>query len=118
MNAYPTYNVSMEEIHHIHKLDAPSGTAISLANQIIEQMDSKQQWVNKEQGDANELSIISKRLDEVPGTHSVTYASDVDEITISHVAHSRKGFALGAVLAAEWVIGKKGVLGMEDMLDV
>lgn len=116
MNTYPEYNVTMEEIHHVHKLDAPSGTAISLANQVIERLDTKQKWVNNTQQAASELSIISKRLDEVPGTHSVTYSSAVDEISISHIAHNRKGFALGAVVAAEWVIGKKGVLGMEELM--
>lgn len=117
MNQYPTYNVSMEEIHHVHKLDAPSGTAISLANQVIERVDTKTAWVNSNQQVNNEVSIISKRLDEVPGTHTVTYASDVDEISITHIAHNRKGFALGAVIAAEWVIGKKGMLGMEELMD-
>lgn len=118
MNAYPDYAISMEEIHHIHKLDAPSGTAISLADQIIGQMDSKQKWVNGKTENKNELEIISKRIDEVPGTHSVTYSSEVDEISITHVAHSRKGFALGAVIAAEWLKGKKGVFGMNDLMEV
>ena len=107
----------MEEIHHVHKLDAPSGTAISLANQIIENNDNKTQWVNKTSANKIDLSIISKRIDDVPGTHTVTYTSHVDEISITHIAHSRKGFALGAIIAAEWIIGKKGVLGMNDLMN-
>lgn len=117
MNSYPTYDVSMEEIHHVHKLDAPSGTAISLANQAIEQLDSKNKWVNNLTKNKNELGIISKRIDEVPGTHTVTYSSEVDEISITHIAHSRKGFALGAVIAAEWLKEKKGIFGMEDLIN-
>ena len=117
MNRYPEYNVSMEEIHHVHKLDAPSGTAITLANQVIGQIKSKQKWVNNSTTNANELSIISKRIDEVPGTHTVTYGSAVDEISITHIAHNRKGFALGAVIAAEWLAGKKGVFGMNDLME-
>jgi 4-hydroxy-tetrahydrodipicolinate reductase len=116
MNAYSDYDVTMEEIHHVHKLDSPSGTAISLANQVIEKIDAKQKWVNTATSAKNELGIISKRLDEVPGTHTVTYGSDVDEICITHIAHSRKGFALGAVIAAEWTKGKKGIFGMNDLM--
>ena len=117
MNTNPDYRVSMEEIHHVHKLDAPSGTAISLANQIIENNTQKQKWVNAISDTKNELEIISKRVDEVPGTHTVTYSSAVDEISITHIAHNRKGFALGAVIAAEWVKDKKGVFGMNDLLN-
>jgi 4-hydroxy-tetrahydrodipicolinate reductase len=116
MNAYPDYNVSMEEIHHVHKLDAPSGTAISLANQVLDHIDVKEKWVNDSTPNKNELGIVSKRIDEVPGTHTVSYSSEVDEISITHVAHSRKGFALGAVIAAEWIHGKKGVYGMRDLM--
>lgn len=116
MNTYPDYNVAMEEIHHVHKLDAPSGTAITLANQIIDHIDNKEKWVNQQTDNATELGIVSKRIDEVPGTHSITYSSAVDEITISHIAHNRKGFALGALVAAEWIVGKKGIYGMNDML--
>lgn len=116
MNAYPEYNVSMEEIHHVHKLDSPSGTAITLANQVIEQIQKKEKWVEGPAGNTNELSIVAKRLDEVPGTHSITYSSTVDEISISHIAHNRKGFALGAVIAAEWIVGKKGIYGMSDLM--
>lgn len=116
MNNYPGYHVSMEEIHHVHKVDSPSGTAITLANQLIEDLKMKDKWVNTSSENKNELEIISKRIDEVPGTHTVTYSSAVDEITISHIAHSRKGFALGAVIAAEWVLHKKGVFGMADLM--
>lgn len=116
MSLYPDYNVAMEEIHHVHKLDAPSGTALSLAKQVMEHNPVKQKWVNSFTNDANELSIISKRIDEVPGTHTVTYSSDVDEISIRHLAHNRKGFAIGAVIAAEWLIGKKGIFGMSDLM--
>lgn len=117
MNNYPAYNVSMEEIHHVHKLDAPSGTAISLANQVIGNLAAKKKWVNRPAEDTSELGIISKRLDEVPGTHTVTYSSDVDEISITHIAHNRKGFASGAVIAAEWVKDKKGIFGMNDLMN-
>jgi len=116
MNAHKEYNVSMEEIHHVHKLDSPSGTAISLANQVLEHVEGKNKWVNTTTQEENELAIISKRLDEVPGTHTVKYASDIDEISITHIAYNRKGFALGAVVAAEWVKDKKGVFGMEDLM--
>jgi len=116
MNQHSEYNVSMEEIHHIHKLDAPSGTAITIAEQILQQIDSKKKWVNDPTDKAEELSIISKRIGEVPGTHTVTYASDIDEISITHLAHNRKGFAMGAVIAAEWVKGKKGIFGMNDLM--
>lgn len=116
MNAYPEYNVTMEEIHHVHKLDSPSGTAISLANQILENNKTKTNWVNNATENKNELAIISKRIDEVPGTHTVTYSSAVDEISMTHIAHNRKGFALGAVIAAEWVKNKKGIFGMADLL--
>jgi 4-hydroxy-tetrahydrodipicolinate reductase len=119
MNAFPNYDVAMEEIHHIHKLDAPSGTAISLANQVIEQIENKQKWVNDKTNDPKELGIISKRIDEVPGTHTVTYSSAVDEISMTHTAHNRSGFALGAVIAAEWLHAskdKKGIFGMNDLM--
>ena len=117
MNRFQDYRVSMEEIHHTEKKDAPSGTAITLAEGIIGQHDKMQQWVNQSTDLENELGIISRRIDEVPGTHTVQYTSPVDDIEIRHVAHSRQGFALGAVLVAEWVIGKKGMLSMEDYLN-
>lgn len=116
MNKYSDYDVSMEEIHHIHKLDAPSGTAISLANQIIGNVNRKKKYVNTKTTKSGELEIISKRIDEVPGTHTVNYFSSIDDIEIKHTAHNRKGFALGAILAAEFVRGKKGVFGMNDLM--
>jgi 4-hydroxy-tetrahydrodipicolinate reductase len=117
MNNYPEYNVTMEEIHHVHKLDSPSGTAITLANQVISNIPQKEKWINSTSGKKNELEIISKRIDEVPGTHTIKYSSDVDEICIEHVAHNRQGFALGAVIAAEWIRERKGVFGMNDLLE-
>lgn len=116
MAKFKEYNVSMEEIHHTHKLDKPSGTAISLANAIINHTD-KNNWAI-ENAKEDEVFIDVKRIDEVPGTHSVIYNSDVDFIEIKHVAHNREGFALGAVIAAEWIIGKKGVFSMNDVLDL
>lgn len=118
MNNYPQYQIAMEEIHHTEKKDAPSGTAITLAEGIIATVNSKQQWVNESTTDASNLSIISKRIENVPGTHTISYDSAVDSIEIKHTAHSRQGFAEGAVIASEWLIGKKGVYGMEDMLKV
>lgn len=116
LKPHPAYNVSIEEIHHTQKKDAPSGTAISLAEQIIRVSDNKDQWVNNESKNENELSIISKRIDEVPGTHSVKYTSSIDDIEIIHTAHNRKGFAEGAVLAAEFIVDKKGIFEMKDVL--
>ena len=110
------YKVSIEEIHHTQKLDAPSGTAISLANGIVENTD----YVNwtLENPTANQIYIDAKRIENVPGTHSVFYDSKVDQIEIKHTAHSREGFALGSVIAAEWLIGKKGVFTMKDVLGI
>lgn len=111
-----SYNVSLKEIHHTQKLDAPSGTAVTLAEQILGQITTKNKWVNKETLDKTELSIISERIDPAPGTHEVTYSSDIDDIQIIHTAHNRKGFALGAVLAAEYIWNKRGVFTMQDVL--
>lgn len=108
------YNVSMEEIHHTQKLDAPSGTAITLADGIIKHTDYAN-WT-LETPISNEIHIDAKRIENVPGTHSVFYDSEVDQIEIKHTAHSREGFALGAVIAAEWIVGKKGVFTMKDVL--
>jgi 4-hydroxy-tetrahydrodipicolinate reductase len=108
------YDVGMEEIHHVHKLDAPSGTAISLANDILENSEKKQ-W-NIETADSDDLFIKVKREGEVPGTHSVSYTSAIDAIEIKHTAFNRTGFALGAVVAAEWLHGRKGVFNMKDVL--
>lgn len=116
MNNYESYNVSIEEIHHIHKLDAPSGTGLSLANQILGNYSKKTKWVNTETNKENELAIISKREGEVPGTHIIRYQSVIDDIEITHTAHNRQGFALGAVLAAEFVKGKKGIYGMNELM--
>lgn len=110
------YSPEMEEIHHIHKLDAPSGTAITLAESILEHS-SLENW-SIEDKPKDELRIKVKREGEVPGTHSVKYASEIDEIEIKHTAHNRKGFALGAVIAAEWINNKKGVFQMKDVLSI
>ncbi|MGN6532877.1 MAG: 4-hydroxy-tetrahydrodipicolinate reductase [Ginsengibacter sp.] len=116
LKAHPSYHVAIEEIHHTQKKDAPSGTAITLAEQIIEVSDEKNKWVKNNTGNKNELSIISKRIDEIPGTHSVKYSSPVDDIEIIHTAHNRKGFAEGAVLGAEFLAGKKGIYSMKEVL--
>lgn len=107
MNQFPAYDVKMEETHHIHKLDAPSGTAITLAEDIIARLDRKNAWVEEREPSASEIGIKAIRRDEVPGIHTVQYESDVDTITITHDAKSRMGFALGAVIAAEFTCGKK-----------
>lgn len=116
MNNFPSYTISMTETHHIHKLDAPSGTAITLAEGIIENIDRKERWTLETAEQPTDLPIHAIREGEVPGIHEVTYESDVDYISIKHDAKSRAGFALGAVVAAEFTAGKKGFLGMDDML--
>ncbi len=116
MNSQNGYESSIEEVHHIHKKDAPSGTAITLAEGLLKHSKNKKKWINKASTDPDSLSIISIREDEVPGTHTVKYSSTIDEIEIRHTAHNRQGFALGAVLAAEWIKGKKGIFGMQDLL--
>jgi len=118
MKPYADYDVKMEEIHHTQKKDAPSGTAITLAEVILKTHPSKGKWVNHHSDKNEELIIISERTDEVPGTHIVTYTSAIDDIEIKHVAHSREGFAQGAVLVAEWIKDKKGVLNMNDFLKI
>lgn len=110
------YNVSMEEIHHTQKLDAPSGTAISLANGIIKNTDYSN-WTMEKATDS-EIHIEAKRIENIPGTHSVFYDSEVDQIEIKHTAHTREGFALGSIVAAEWLVGKKGVFTMKDVLGI
>jgi len=117
MNTLEDYNISMEEIHHIKKLDAPSGTAITLAEGIINNS-SKKDWVLNQSTSIEKIPITVKRIPEVPGTHSISYTSEVDTIDIKHIAHSRKGFALGAVIAAEWLVNKKGVFSMKDVLNI
>lgn len=117
MNNYPNYDVEIEEIHHIHKLDKPSGTAISIAKQIVEKLDRKQGWSTAEAG-TDKVFIRDLREGEVPGTHSVKYHSAIDDVEIMHKAHNRRGFAMGAVLAAEFLAGKKGVFTMDDLIKV
>lgn len=116
MNPHEDYDVSMKEIHHVHKLDSPSGTGITLAEQIIEGLDRKTNWTENHSKNDNDLIIKAEREGEVPGTHIVKYESDIDQITIEHEAKGRTGFALGAVMAAEWIVGKHGVFTMKDML--
>ena len=116
MKPHKEYKASMEETHHIHKLDAPSGTAITLAEGIIENSDLIDWKLGENAKDS--LSIQSYREGEVPGTHSIKYESPIDDITIEHKAHNRKGFALGAVIAAEWMVGKKGIFNMDDVLNL
>ena len=117
MSQLKQYKVSLEEIHHTQKLDAPSGTAISLANDIISAHTSYNEWKLDENGE-NIIPITAKRIKDVPGTHTVSYQSEVDTITIEHVAHNRQGFALGAIIAAEWLVGKTGVFTMNDVLNI
>lgn len=118
MNTQPEYEISMEEVHHIHKLDAPSGTAITLAQDIIEKTNRKEEWTNESKSNPECIGIVSKRENEVPGTHTVKYDSEIDNISIRHEAKSRKGFATGAVMAAEWLVGKQGVYSMKDLLKI
>jgi 4-hydroxy-tetrahydrodipicolinate reductase len=110
------YKVAVEEIHHTQKKDAPSGTGITIAQQIIAERKDKTSWVLGEETNKNQLSIVSKRIDPAPGTHIVSYNSIVDDITITHKAHSRQGFAVGAVIAAEFLQNKKGIFNMQDVL--
>ncbi len=113
------YEVELKEIHHTQKLDSPSGTAITLAEQILERLPSKQQWVNQPSGSSADLVIISERTDPAPGTHIINYHSSIDDICITHTAHSRKGFATGAVLAAEFMgKNKSGIFSMQDVLGI
>jgi len=116
MKQFDSYKVSMEEIHHIHKLDAPSGTAISLAQGVIENSNYDGWSLDEEQN--NKIRIDAKRIGEVPGTHTVNYDSPIDSIEIKHTAHNREGFALGAVVAAEWLAGKQGIFTMKDVLNL
>lgn len=122
MNNYPVYDVQLEETHHTQKLDAPSGTAITLAEGVIQKLERKDEWLNEVIGTpvevfpkANQLLIASNRVDHIPGTHSVLYSSEVDDIEITHTAHNRNGFALGAVVAAEWLQDKKGFFNVSDI---
>ncbi|HUQ66814.1 MAG TPA: 4-hydroxy-tetrahydrodipicolinate reductase, partial [Flavitalea sp.] len=116
MNNYPEYDPLIHEIHHTQKKDAPSGTAITLAEQILQKHKQKESWVNAQVSDSKKLSVTSERTDPAPGTHIVTYHSAVDDIEIRHTAHNRTGFATGAVLAAEFLQNKKGIFSMKDVL--
>lgn len=118
MSPQKQYSVSTTEIHHTEKKDAPSGTAITLAEGIIQYLGDKTQWVSNEIPTQEEVAIWSAREGKVPGTHIIKYISDIDQIEISHVAHGREGFALGAVIAAEWIVGKKGVFDMKELLSI
>ena len=118
MNNYPQYEVSMEEIHHTQKLDAPSGTAITAAEGIIDNIESKSQWVNDPSEKDDDLFIKSLREENVPGTHTTIYKHAIDTIELKHTAHSREGFATGAVLAAEFIANKQGIFGMKDLLEL
>jgi 4-hydroxy-tetrahydrodipicolinate reductase len=120
MNNYPAYDVQVEEIHHTQKLDSPSGTAMTIAEEIIENIDRKKEWINELDSDPNvevikpeQLLIASQRIENIPGTHTVIYSSEVDEIEIRHTAHNRAGFALGAIVAAEWLQDKQGFYNIE-----
>jgi 4-hydroxy-tetrahydrodipicolinate reductase len=116
MDRYPQYEVAIDETHHTQKKDAPSGTAISLADGVIKNLNRKKEWVLETTENPEALVIKSFRIDPAPGTHVVKYKSAVDDVEITHTAHSREGFALGAVLVAEWLAGKKGVFTMDDFL--
>lgn len=117
MQAHSGYDIYTNEIHHLEKKDSPSGTAITIAEGILIEYSNKKKWVNNEIPKADEIGIWSQRESTKPGTHTVKYISKVDQIEVTHEAFSREGFALGAVIAAEWILGKKGVLGMDDMLN-
>lgn len=116
MSHHTEYDVLLEEIHHTQKKDAPSGTAITLAEQVLQQIVSKKQWVNESSTSKTDLQIISERIDPAPGTHKIKYTSAIDDIEIIHTAHNRKGFAGGAVLAAEFIANKKGIYNMKQVL--
>ncbi|WP_316804917.1 4-hydroxy-tetrahydrodipicolinate reductase [Pedobacter nototheniae] len=124
MNNYPAYEVQVEEIHHTQKLDSPSGTAITIAEGIVESLERKTEWLNEVVGTdvevfptADQLLIESHRIENIPGTHTVIYSSEVDDIEIKHTAHNRAGFALGAVVAAEWLQNKKGFFNITDIFE-
>lgn len=118
MDQLKQYEVNIEEIHHTQKLDAPSGTAITLAEGIIDNSDYKNWRLQEKLNDGTDLPITAKRIENVPGTHTVSYDSEVDSINIKHTAHNRQGFALGAVIAAEWLVGKSGIYTMNDVLNI
>ncbi|MBB2151663.1 4-hydroxy-tetrahydrodipicolinate reductase [Pedobacter gandavensis] len=124
MNNFPAYDVQVEEIHHTQKLDSPSGTAMTIAESIIDELDSKKEWVNELVGSPfedvvkkDQVLIESHRIEHVPGTHTVVYSSEVDDIEIKHTAHNRAGFALGAIVAAEWLQNKQGFYNIADIFN-
>lgn len=116
MSSHKEYAVNIEEVHHTQKKDAPSGTAITLAEQLLEKIKTKKSWVNHTTNNESELEIISKRIDDVPGIHTIKYNSPIDYIEITHSAYNRKGFAGGALLAAKFIADKKGIFTMKDVL--
>ena len=116
MNKFTAYEVSIDEVHHVEKKDAPSGTAITLAEGVIRNLDRKKKWTEVSMGKPEEIEIKSFRINDVPGTHVIKYTSLIDDIEIKHTAHTREGFALGAVMVAEWIRDKKDVLNMDDFL--
>jgi 4-hydroxy-tetrahydrodipicolinate reductase len=118
MNEQPDYQVTVEETHHTQKKDAPSGTAITIAEQILENLKRKKNWATESTSDSDAFPVVAHRVENVPGTHVVRYSSDIDDIEITHTAHSRKGFALGAVLAAEYIAKRKGTFTMKDVLGI
>ena len=118
MSTHSEYDVCIEEIHHTQKKDAPSGTAITLAEQLLQQIKTKKNWVNNNAANSSELEILSERTGDVPGTHKVKYTSSTDDIEITHAAHNRTGFASGALLAAKFLINKKGIFTMQDVLAI
>ena len=118
MKDYPEYDVNIEEIHHTAKIDSPSGTAIKLADDILNIIKHKSKWVNSDETENEELQIESKRISNTPGTHIITYNSKIDSIEIKHTAHNRQGFAQGAIMAAEWIVNRKGVFTMKDVLNI
>lgn len=116
MNQFDAYDVAIDEVHHVEKKDAPSGTAITLAEGVIRRLERKEKWSKGPSSAGREVGIESFRIADVPGTHVVRYSSAIDDLEIKHTAHTREGFALGAVMVAEWIRGKKGVLNMDDFL--
>ncbi len=117
MNKHDSYEIKIEEIHHTEKLDAPSGTAVKLADDLLLQIEQKSSWVSDKEASKEEIEIRSRRISGVPGTHIILYQSDIDELSLSHVAHSRAGFAQGALLASKFIVGKKGYYQMDDLLE-
>lgn len=116
MNQFSAYDVNISEVHHVEKKDAPSGTAITLAEGVLKHLHRKKKWTKIVNGGTDEIEIQSFRIDDVPGTHVIKYSSAIDDIEIKHTAHTREGFALGAVMVAEWIKGRKGVLNMDEFL--